>query len=220
MIRLGRAAFFFSTLSVLFARLVLPAYPDAVEVAIDPGANVFGVLSKALNSKTSAPGDTFQLSMTAPYPGGNDALANAIIEGHIATVTSGGQGRNASLDLVFDRIVLENGTASPFCGHVLRIDEHKASTAGQTTQGAMAGALAGAIAGRVLGAKALLPSLLVGAAGGAIYASNGRPNIDVPQGSTLVVQSEKCQIGPRRQADSLPTSEPTVEPTGDPSPPS
>jgi|SRR5271166_580378 len=156
--------------------------------ALPPGDNVFGRLSIDLNARTVRPGDGFRLYVVPPYPNADPTYAGAHLAGHVADVQRAGQGRQAKLRLAFDAIVLADGRTALLHGHVTQIQENRQNVTPRKASSAGVGMIVGNILGKWVGSN--LGGTL-GAAGGFLYASNDRANLDVPRDSVVRVQVDR-----------------------------
>jgi hypothetical protein len=187
----------------LAAILALSANPAAAALRIDSGETIHATLASAdINTKNAQVGQTFELQLSSPYPGGHAGLAGATVYGHVSQVRSAGQGRTAQLALSFDRIVLPNGESAPLQATVTSLNEQKDNTTARKALGAGAGAAVGSqTVGRILGGSlGSVVGLVGGAAGGYAYAKNNKPNFDVPAGSAVTFTTTAPLLVERRQA--------------------
>ena len=110
--------------------------------------------------------ERFTLREQHPLVGGNPLLKGAQIEGHLEEVVKAARGRKARLHLVFDEIVLKDGTTVPIDATLVNTQlETKRQGHFIRNAGIILG---GAVAGRFLGKRTGMPH---GAAAGAAAAS-------------------------------------------------
>jgi hypothetical protein len=177
---------------VLVALALAAALPLAAAPApgiIPAGTVIDGVLQSDLNSATSKPGDRFSLvekdrltqkfeSVFTHHP---PVLHGASIEGHVETAKPAGMGRNATLDLVFDDVMLPDGRVVPVHGQlvsVLRPQTHHLRNASII----LAGTVAGHYVSKRTGVK---HGALAGAAAATAFVLASKSNIVVPHGTVL-----------------------------------
>ncbi|OKH54272.1 hypothetical protein NIES2101_07860 [Calothrix sp. HK-06] len=105
-------------------------------------------LQQEITTGKNRENDTFQLKVKSSNP----VLKDGIIEGHIENVNKAAKGKKAQLNLVFDGIVLKNGTKLPIDVSLVNT-QIETKTKGKFLQNAGI-ILGGAAAGRFLGNKA------------------------------------------------------------------
>jgi hypothetical protein len=177
--------------------------PSAAPGTTLPGSSINAVLSSPdINTKSAKVGDGFTMVVVPPYPGGDPNYAQATIHGHVADVTSAGQGRKAQLKLVFDTIAFASGQSQAISGSIVRIETKSENTTARQAIGAGAGAAVGSqTIGRILGgAFGSLVGILGGAVGGFLYGANDKANLDVVTGAKATIQTTTPIEVPRRQA--------------------
>jgi outer membrane lipoprotein SlyB len=183
------------------APTVSPTYaPGATTL---PGSSLNAILSSPdINTKSAKPGDGFTMLVIPPYPNGDPNFAQATIHGHVADVTSAGQGRKAQLRLAFDTITFQSGQSQPVSGSIVKIETKNEDTTARQAIGAGAGAAVGSqTIGRILGgAFGSLVGILGGAVGGFLYGANNKANLDVATGARATIQTSTPIEVPRRQA--------------------
>ena len=168
--------------------------------SLPAGSTINAVLdSNDIDTKNAQQGQEFTMSVVPPIP--SDAFYHAVIHGHVAYVTPGGQGKTAHLRLALDEISLRNGQTYPLNGDVVKMATKAENTTARKALGAGAGAAVGSqTVGRLLGGTlGSVVGLVGGAAGGYAYAKNDRPNLDLPRGASVQIQTTSS-IVPRRQA--------------------
>lgn len=164
------------------------------------GSTLNAVLtSNDINTKNAQEGQEFTMQVVPPIP--NEAFYHAVIHGHVAHVNAGGQGKTAHLRLAFDEISLRDGQTYPLNGEVTNMATKADNTTARKALGAGAGAAIGSqTVGRLLGGTlGSVVGLVGGAAGGYAYAKNDRPNLDLPRGGSVQIQTTSS-VFPRRQA--------------------
>lgn len=178
------------------------------DFVVPNGTVITGTLENEINTNASQTNDRFRMTVTAP-----NEFRGAVIEGYISGVNRSGRATGRSnLTFNFEKITL-NGKTYDFAGNLQSIVDQsgKAVTidsegtvqgGNQTVQtakrsgiGAGIGAIIGAIAGGGTGA-AIGAAIGAGAGAGTVIAQ-GRSDIRLPRGSTIVVQSSS----PIRQSD-------------------
>jgi len=110
--------------------------------------------------------ERFTLLEQQPLIGGNQLLKGAQIEGHLEDVVQAARGKKASLHLVFDDIVLKDGTTLPIDATLVN-PNLETKTQGHLLRNAGV-ILGGAVAGHFLGKRT---GISHGAAAGATVAS-------------------------------------------------
>ena len=118
---------------------------------VPAGTTFDAKLQEEISTSKNHDQERFTLREQQPLVGGNPLLKDAQIEGHLESVVKAARGKKASLHLVFDDIVLKDGTTLP-------IDASLVNTKLETkTQGHLlrnAGViLGGAVAGHFLGKR-------------------------------------------------------------------
>lgn len=118
---------------------------------VPAGTTFDAKLQEEISTSKNHDQERFTLRSRQPLVGGNPLLKDAQIEGHLENVVKAARGKKASLHLVFDDIVLKDGTTLP-------IDASLVNTKVETkTQGHLlrnAGViLGGAVAGHFLGKR-------------------------------------------------------------------
>jgi len=198
--RLGRAL----TAAACAGALGLAALPASAQTeTVASGTQVYAVLAtQDINTKNAQPGDGFSMNVVAPYPNGDGNFSGAVIRGHVASVTSAGQGRKPELKLAFDSIVFAGGQSSPISGTVTSM---KAKAENSTVKKGLAAAVGAAIGsqtiGRIIGGSAgSVIGLAGGAAGGFLYANNSKSNFSLAKGAQVTITTNSAVSVPRRQA--------------------
>jgi outer membrane lipoprotein SlyB len=185
-----------AVLAVAFALAVnAPAFAASRLAA---GTTVTAVLSSSdINTQKAYVGQTFSMSVVQPYPNGDSSYAGAALYGHISSVVSAGQGRKAQLGLAFDKIVLLNGQTAHLTGHVIAASTKSQNTMVRTAAGALGGMIVGNYIGKHLGTNL---GGLAGAAGGYLYASNIKANMNLARGAQVQLQLDHSVQPGLRQA--------------------
>jgi hypothetical protein len=160
--------------------------------ALAPGIELAGTMDQTITSASAHAGDPFVISNVSSV-GGSGAVTNATIYGHVADVTTAAQGRNARVELAFDRVQLYDGQRFSLDARPIHIDVVTKTNAPREGLGAIAGDLLGNWAGQTIGVGLLGP---IGLAGGYLLAKNARQNVTIPQNSLITLQV----ITSRRQA--------------------
>jgi hypothetical protein len=156
--------------------------PAGGTVVADTGTVYRGKLQQEISSKTSHSGDTFTLV------GDNlsGALAGSSIEGHLANVQAAGIAKKPAMTIVFDDVLLSDGTKVPINVQLLSAGDfgaksHHLRTIGMMMGGAVAGHMAAHAAGKKHGG-------LLGAAGGYMLSQEMKTDIDVKPGTDVAVK--------------------------------
>ena len=158
------------------------AAPAGGTVVADAGTVYSGKLQQEIDSKTSKDGDTFQLQGS----GESGALAGSSIEGHLTGVQAAGLAKKPAMTIVFDDLLLSDGTKVPVDVQLLSAGDfgaksHHLRTIGMMMGGALAGHMAAHAAGKKHGG-------LMGAAGGYMLSQEMKTDIDVKPGTTIKVK--------------------------------
>jgi len=153
--------------------------------------------SSDINTKNAYAGQTFSMSVVQPYPNGDSSYAYATVYGHVSKVVAAGQGRKAYLGLTFDKIVLRNGTTAHVNGHVIAAATKEQNMIARDAIGAAAGMIVGNYLGKHVGTNL---GGLAGAAGGYLYASNLKANLNLAKGAQVRVQLDHPVSPALRQA--------------------
>ncbi len=156
--------------------------------AIPSGTTITGKMQTQLDTSKAEIGQGFSMVVTRPYPNGDPGYAGAIIRGHVGDVQRAGQGRKASVTLVFDSIVLPStGQSAKITGHVLTIDKKQNSAVLSQAAGAGAGMVIGNILGKALGTNL---GGVIGAAGGFALGNNRKTNYVIPADAEMTIQTD------------------------------
>jgi len=128
-------------------------------------------LLEDLSSAKNNSQDRFTLREQNPLFGGNRLLKKAQVEGHLENVTKAARGTKASLHVVFDDIILNNGTRLPIDAALVNT-RLETKTQGHGLRNA-AVLLGGAVAGHYLNKRTGLPfGTAAGAAAASAYVFN------------------------------------------------
>jgi hypothetical protein len=158
------------------------AQPQSGRVVAAAGTIFYGKLQEPISSKTSHDGDRFELQQTDTLMHKAPQLHGAIIEGHLENVQAAGPMRKPGMTVVFDDIVLPDGTKEPVNVQLLSMHAFDAKTHHLRTIGMMIG---GALAGHMMRSKTGHGNALLGAAGGYVLSQTLKTDISVPAGSVL-----------------------------------
>lgn len=169
--------------AALTAGALFPAAGGAQTVLAKSGAQVEGTLQATLDSTKNHDGDKFTLSEKDSFFHRTPALKGGVIEGHVEHVVPAGKGQKASMNIVFDDVVMPDGSSAPIQARLdslktLEPKSHKLRDAGVVVGAAIAGHYLGKRMGVQHG------GLVAGAAAFALVA-NEKTNIKVNKG-TLV----------------------------------
>jgi hypothetical protein len=183
--------------------LALAALPASAQSTLPANTQISTVLdTQDINTKNAQVGDGFTMDVVPPFPNGDQSFSGARIRGHVAEVSSGGQGRSARLRLAFDSIVFADGSSAPIAAAVTSTQAKNEDTTARRGLAALVGAAVGSqTIGRIIGGSAgSVVGLLGGAAGGYLYAKNDKPNFNLAKGSAIVIDTTSPLEVPRRQA--------------------
>ena len=150
---------------------------------IAPGTQLTGTLNRELNTKTAQVGEKFLLTNVNSNA---YSINGATAYGHVVSVTSGGQGRKAQIQLQIDKINTRSGSVYKVTGHVVDLKADTKSNAGREAGSTAAGALVGGLIGHGWGA-------VIGGASGFLISKNAHQDITVPQGSLVTFQLDSAR---------------------------
>jgi hypothetical protein len=177
------------TAAIIAGLTLLPVFASA---AISPGTVLVGNMDQALDSSKVQVGQAF--TMSDVHSQSRD-IHGATLYGHVADVRPASQGRNAQIELAFDKLHTLSGNSYAVVGSATQVQTNTKSNAVKEAGGAVAGAIVGGILGRTLLHSDV--GLPVGAAGGYLAAKNNRANIVIPQNATVTVQIESARVQAR-----------------------
>lgn len=161
--------------------------PPAAGV-IPVGTTISAKMQTQLDSGKSQAGQGFSMVVVRPYPNGDPGYAGAVVRGHIGDVQRAGQGRKASMSLVFDSIVFpSSGQSTKLAAHVLSSTKKQDTAVTQQAAGALGGMIVGNILGKAVGSN--LGGVL-GAAGGFAYGNNRKTNYTIPVDAEIAIQTD------------------------------
>ena len=179
--------------------VIAPLAASAATVTLPANTEMTVTIDQTLDSHSAQVGDGFSAHVQAPYPFDNQALAGAVVTGHITRVQHAGQGVKPEVDFQFDEIRLADGTTGAIDAAVT-----EAHPKTQTKNGArvaistLGGLLAGnAIAKTVFGSGAKQGGA-IGAAGGFLIGNNYKADIKFEQGSSMTLKMRHT-VAIRRQ---------------------
>jgi hypothetical protein len=182
--------------TILIATALAVALPAVGALGVRPaptlvpaGTVIDGVLQSNLSSATSAAGEKFSLvekdrltqRFAAAFRHQPPALHGAHIEGHVEAAKKAGLGRKATLDLVFDDVVMPNGSAVPIHAQLLsalRPQTHHLRNVALIVGGTVAGHYLGKRTGMKHGA-------LAGAAAATAFVLSDKSDIVLNSGTVL-----------------------------------
>ncbi len=179
-------------LGTLAAFVAAAAVPALAAFSLPTGTVIHAALSSSdINTKTAQAGQPFTMRVVGPYPSGRAALGGATLYGHIISARSAAQGRKATLQLGFDRIVLRDGESAPVTGKITSLVTKSDNTTARKALGAGVGAAVGSqTIGRLLGGTlGGIVGIAGGAAGGYLYASNNKANFNVANGAAATLST-------------------------------
>lgn len=157
---------------------------------LTPGTDLTGTMDQTITSSSAYAGEPFKISNVNSASG---SVANGTIYGHVADVTKAGMGRNARVQLAFDRVQLYDGRRFSLDARPIHVNVVTKTNAPREGAGAIVGDLLGNWLGKTIGVALLGP---IGLVGGYLVAKNARQNVTIPQNSLVTLQV----ITSRRQA--------------------
>ena len=162
--------------------------PTLASAAISPGTSLVGNMDQSLSSSNAQVGERFTMSNV--HSQSND-IHGATLYGHITAVNKPSQGRNASIQLAFDKLHTLSGNSYAIVGSATQVQTNTKNNAVKEAGGAVAGAIVGSIIFRtVLHSNVGVP---LGAAGGYLAAKNNRAGIEIPQNAIVTMQVESAR---------------------------
>ncbi len=155
------------------------------QAAVPAGTSFDTVLQQDLSTGKNRNNDRFTLRVKNSLIGGNKNLKDAEIQGHLEDVVKAARGKKASLHLVFDDIMLKDGSAYGIDATLVNT-QVESKTKGKFVQNAGL-ILAGAAAGHFLGNKAKVKhgGLAGGAAAAAFVLSSPGGEVALKKGTTI-----------------------------------
>lgn len=177
---------------------LLPIAASAATMSMPGGTEINATLDNALDTGTAQVGDGFTAHVQPPYPFGNEALAGAVISGEVVQVQRAGQGTKPGIAVQFTTIRLTDGSTAPINGYLAAAQQKSNLKSGARVAAYTIGGMLGgnAIAKTVFGSRA---GGWLGALGGFLVGANYQANIQVPQGSAMVIKLRNTLLI-RRQA--------------------
>ena len=155
--------------------------PGSILVARD--AEVDGTLQQELSSNKSKVGDTFSLLERDTFFHKNPALSQAVIDGHVTSVSPASPLHKATMTVVFDDVRLADGTTAPLHATIISMGDFEPKSHMLRNTGIVIGsAIAGHMIAKHTGSKM---GTLAGAAAGIALASSLKSNIDVKPGTVI-----------------------------------
>jgi hypothetical protein len=171
---------------------------SALAGSLPAGTTITAQLSSSdINTRNAYVGQPFSMSVVQPYPNGDSSYAYATVYGHVSNVVSAAQGRKASLGLTFDKITLRNGRSAHVYGHVIAATTTQQNMIARDAIGAAAGMIVGNYIGKHVGTNL---GGVAGAAGGYLYASNMKANLNLARGAQVQLQLNRSLTPSLRQA--------------------
>jgi hypothetical protein len=179
----------FGTAALVAALAFAPALASA---AITPGTSLVGNMDQSISSSNAQVGERFTMSNV--HSQSND-IHGATLYGHVSSVTKPSQGRNATIQLAFDKLHTLAGNSYAIVGSATQVQTNTKSNALKEAGGAVAGAVVGSLIFRtILHSNVGVP---LGAAGGYLAAKNNRAGIEIPQNAVVTMQVESAHYQAR-----------------------
>ncbi len=180
----------FRRLAPLAAAAALALTPLAASAAVGPGTDLIGSMDQSLSSNNAQVGQRFTMHNVHSQ---DNNIHDAIIYGHVASVTPASQGRAGGIQLAFDKLHTPSGSSYALDGRAVGVQQNTKNNTLNEAGGAVAGMIIGNIIGKKLGTNV---GGLAGAAGGFLYAKNAKQQVTIPQNAVVTVQV----LTARRQA--------------------
>jgi hypothetical protein len=156
------------------------------KVPIANGLAFNTILGTELNTATAYVGQPLTLTVAQPGPAGATALSGATIYGQVLDVQAAHQGVNPSLTIAVNSIKLAGSSAQqPISAKVVRMNPVQGNNFAKEAGGTLGGMLIGNWIGKSLDSN---QGGLIGAAGGYLFTSNSKTNLDVASGSSVTLQ--------------------------------
>lgn len=155
------------------------------QAVVPAGTSFDTILQQDVSTGKSRNNEPFTLRVKNSLLGGNPALKDAEVQGHLEDVVKAARGKKASLHLVFDDIVLKDGSAYPIDATLVNT-QVESKTKGKFLQNAGI-ILGGAAAGHFLGNKAKFKhgGLAGGAAAAAFVLSSPGGEVVLKKGTDI-----------------------------------
>ena len=159
--------------------------PKNQQAAVPAGTSFDTILQQDLSTGKSRNNERFTLRVKNSLLGGNQTLKDAEIQGHLEDVVKAARGKKASLRLVFDDIMLKDGSAYAIDATLVNT-QVESKTKGKFVQNAGL-ILAGAATGHFLGNKAKIKhgGLAGGAAAAAFVLSSPGGEVVLKKGTDI-----------------------------------
>jgi hypothetical protein len=152
-------------------------------VLVAAGTDFYGRLRQPIGTKSSKNGDKFTLAQTDTFLHKSPALHGMTIEGHLDNIQAAGPMRKPAMTIVFDDIVMPDGTKAPVNVQLLSVNAFEPKTHHLRTIGLMIG---GAIAGHAVAKHTgVSHGSLAGAAAGYVMSQELKTDIAVPAGTVI-----------------------------------
>lgn len=165
--------------------------PDVLPPQLAQAGDFTGSIGTPLDSKNAYVGQPVELNDVSSSDG---SIRYATMDGSVISVTRPGQGRNAQLEIQFDRLRLRDGTSYRVVGVVTKMTVSTKNNALKEVGGALAGMLIGNAIGKTL--LGVSGGGIVGALGGYLVAKDNRSDVQIPENAAITVRLMKA----RRQA--------------------
>lgn len=171
-------------------------------VLVTAGTVYYGKLQQPIGTKTSKDGDTFALAQTDTMLHKLPGLHGSTIEGHLENVHAAGAMRKPAMTIVFDDILMPDGTKAPVDVQLVSMNAFEPKTHRLRTIAMMIG---GAIAGHEV-AKHTGGSHagLMGAAAGYALSQTLKTDIAVPAGTVIELKFKSPVTAQSSAAPSTP----------------
>ena len=179
---------------------LLPLAASAATTTIPVGTQINATLDTPINSGTANVGDSFTAHVQSPYPYGDPSFTNAVITGEIVQVQRAGQGRKPGVALQFTTIQLYDGSTAPIDGYLVTSQQRSQQKSGaRVVATTIGGMLVGNALGKLIFGSSSRMGGWVGGLGGFLVGQNYQANIEIPQGSQMLIALRR-QLVIRRQA--------------------
>lgn len=167
------------------------------QAVLPAGTSLDTILQKDLSTGKNSNNERFTLQVKNSLKAGNQNLKDAEIQAHLENVVKAAKGKKASLNLVFDDIVLKNGATYPIDATLVNT-QVETKTKGKFLQNTGL-ILGGAAVGHFLGNKAKFKhgALAGGAAASAFVLSS-------PGGEVVLKKGTKIKLKLKTPLDASP----------------
>ena len=178
-----------TSIAAVTAAVVFLVSAGGVALAdLEPGTQVYATLQGGLDTKTAKVNDPVMMTVTSLYPQTalNTTIQGATVKGHVIQAHAASPTKKATIQIAFDQITLADGRSFPFPAKIDSMQKSKHTNYAQAAGEVLGGMVVGNVLGKWTGAQA---GGVVGAAGGALYASQMSQNFAVAANTTIKLET-------------------------------